>query len=125
MLFKNNKTLLQLRDCATNVAAKNNLLAISEMFSTELKFASDCLLGWFNKKYKRTNLELSNEVKKQYETKNPIIWNRDKWCICIFPFQINPTSPHSEGIDKMYDKLIFEKHIFGGGAKQNQESKKH
>ena len=45
LLFKNNKTLLQLRDCATNVAAKNNLLAISEMFSTELKFASDCLLG--------------------------------------------------------------------------------
>ena len=31
------------------------------MFTTELKFAEDCLLKWFNKKYKSKNLELSNE----------------------------------------------------------------
>ena len=54
LLFKNHKTLLQLKDCAINVAAKINPLAIPEMFSTELKFASDCLLGWFNKKLKAT-----------------------------------------------------------------------
>ena len=34
------------------------------MFSSELKFASDCLLGWFNKKIKINNLELSIEAKK-------------------------------------------------------------
>ena len=33
------------------------------MFTTELKFAGDCLLKWFNKKYKSKNLELRNEKK--------------------------------------------------------------
>ena len=32
--FKNNKTLLQLRDCALNVARKKSKLAIPEMFTT-------------------------------------------------------------------------------------------
>ena len=31
------------------------------MSTTELKFSRDCLLKWFNKKYKSKNLELSNE----------------------------------------------------------------
>ena len=62
--FKNNKTLLQLRDCALNVARKKSKLAIAKMFTTELKFAGDCLLKWFNKKYKSKNLELSNEKKE-------------------------------------------------------------
>ena len=36
------------------------------MFTTELKFAGDCLLKWFNKKiYKSKKLELSNEKKKK------------------------------------------------------------
>ena len=47
--FKNNKTLLQLRDCALNVARKKSKLAIAEMFTTELKFAREFLLKWFNK----------------------------------------------------------------------------
>ena len=34
--------LLPLRDCALTVAAKNSKIAISEMFTTELKFAADC-----------------------------------------------------------------------------------
>ena len=34
------------------------------MFITDLKFAGDCLLKWFNKKYKSKNLELSNEKKE-------------------------------------------------------------
>ena len=33
--FKDNKMLLQLRDCALTVAAKNSKIAISEMFTTE------------------------------------------------------------------------------------------
>ena len=33
--FKDNKTLLQLRNCALAVAAKNSKIAISEMFTTE------------------------------------------------------------------------------------------
>ena len=63
--FKNNKTLLQLRDCALNVAGKKSKLALAKMFTTELKFAADYLLKWFNKKYKSRNLEISNEKKKE------------------------------------------------------------
>ena len=49
----NDKTLLHLRDCALTVADKK--IAISEMFTTELKFAGDCLPKWFNKKFKSNN----------------------------------------------------------------------
>ena len=42
--FKDNKTLLQLRDCVLTVADKSSKIAISEMFTSELKFAADCLL---------------------------------------------------------------------------------
>ena len=35
------------------------------MFSTELKFVADCLLKWFNKKFKLNNLELTNGIKKE------------------------------------------------------------
>ena len=64
--YKDTTTLKQLRDCAISVANKNNKIAISEMFSTELKFASDCLINWFNSKYKNENLQLSNDKKINY-----------------------------------------------------------
>ena len=70
--YKDNKTLSQLRDCTINVARKKNKLAVTEMFSTEIKFAGDCLIKWFNKKFKFKNLELSNDVKRKYEVENPI-----------------------------------------------------
>ena len=47
--YKDLTTLKQIRDCAS----KKNKIAISEMFSTELKFASDCLIKWFNLKFKK------------------------------------------------------------------------
>ena len=50
--YKDNKTLLQLKNCVLNVAKKKNKLAVAEMFSTEIKFAGDCLIKWFNKKFK-------------------------------------------------------------------------
>ena len=50
--YKDLTTLKQLRDCAISVASKKNKIAISENFSTELKFASDCLINWFNLKFK-------------------------------------------------------------------------
>ena len=58
--FKDNKMLLQLRDCVLTVAAKITKLQFSEMFTTELKFAADCLLKWFHEKLKSNNSELSN-----------------------------------------------------------------
>ena len=90
--FKDNKKLLQLRDCIVAVAEKKNKIAIYKMFSTKLKFAADCLLKWFNKKFKLNNLELSNEEKRKYEIKHRIDWMQDRCCLCPFPLEINLTS---------------------------------
>ena len=76
--FKDTTTLKQLRDCAFSVASKKNKIAISEMFSTEIKFATDCLLSWFNSKYKNENLQLSIERKREYKIKNPVNWQTNK-----------------------------------------------
>ena len=92
LMFQNDITLLQLRDCTLNFPSKNSSEAISEMFLTELKFTADCLLRLFKKKIKSNNLELSNEQKIKYETQNPIYWEKDHCCICPFPLQINPTN---------------------------------
>ena len=42
--YKDTKTLLQLRDFALEVAKRKNKLEITEMFTTEIKFAGDCLI---------------------------------------------------------------------------------
>ena len=65
-------TLKQLRDCALACHQKSNKLAISEMFCTEIKFATACLLKWFSAKYK--NFELNVENKQKFEKENPIDW---------------------------------------------------
>ena len=44
------------------------------MFSAEFNFPADCLLKWFNKKFKSNNLELSNEQKRKYEINHPFNW---------------------------------------------------
>ena len=62
--YKDITLLKQLRDCAISVSSKKNKLAISEMFSTELKFASECLMSWFNSKFKNENLQLTNAKKR-------------------------------------------------------------
>ena len=61
--FKDEITLKQLRDAALEVHKKSKKNAIAEMFSIELKFASDCLLKWFYSKYKKTGLSLSEKKK--------------------------------------------------------------
>ena len=91
--YKDNKTLLQIRDCALNVAKKKNKLADVEMFSTDINFAGDVLIKWFNKKFKSKNLQLSNDVKRKYEIQeNTIDWLEGRCCICKFPLKNNPTS---------------------------------
>ena len=74
--FKDNKALLQLRDRALVVAGKKDKIAISEMLSTELKFAADCLPKWFNKRFKSDNLELSNGMKKSRKLNIQFIGNK-------------------------------------------------
>ena len=103
----------QLRDCALSVARSKNNLSISEMFSTEIKFASECLLNWFNAKFKKENLQLSKEVKKKYEIEHPINWEKDKCCICTFPIGINPTMSNATKETMSYtDFIIFKEHKF-------------
>ena len=63
---------------------------ISGIFTTELKFAGDCLLKQFNKKYKSKTLELSNEKKRKYEVEFPVNWENGCCCLCKFPLIINP-----------------------------------
>ena len=62
--FRNITILKQFRDCALSVSTKTRKIAISEMFTTESKFAGDCLMRWFNAKFKSQNLVLSSDVKK-------------------------------------------------------------
>ena len=120
--FKDNKTLLQLRDCALAVAEKKNKIAISETFSTELKFAADCLLKWFNKMFKSNNLELSNEEKKKCEIKHPIDWMQDRCCLCAFPLEINRTGFDANEKTMSYDDfIIFKEHKFLGNIFSNEE----
>ena len=54
--FKDLTMLKQLRDCAFLVSSKSKKIAISEMFTTELKFAGNCLMKWFNAKFKSQNI---------------------------------------------------------------------
>ena len=70
--FKDVTRLKQLRDCAFSVASKRNKLAISEMFTTELKFEGNCLMRWFNAKLNSENMQLSNDMRRKYEVENPI-----------------------------------------------------
>ena len=95
MKFKDINLLKQLRDCALSVASKRNKLVTSEMFCAELKFASDCLMKWFNSKFKIGKMQSSNEAKRNYEVKNPINWETDRCCICTFLLEINPTTSDS------------------------------
>ena len=83
------------------------------MFTTELKYAADCLLNWFNANFKSVNLELSNNAKRKYEIKNPIDWSRNRCCICIFPIEINATKFDVDNETMSYvDFIIFKEHKF-------------
>ena len=107
--FKDTTTLKQLRDCAFSVASKKNKIVISEMFSTEIKFATDCLLSWFNSKYKNENLQLSIERKREYKIKNPVNWQTNKCWICDFPLHISPTILNVSKDKMSYGDFITEK----------------
>ena len=65
--FKDKKSMMQLKDCAPAVHARNSKIAISEMFTTESNITADFLLKCFNVKFKSTNLEWSNSAKRKHE----------------------------------------------------------
>ena len=81
------------------------------MFSTERKFASNCLMKWFNLKFKKQNLELSNEKRRDYETENPIDWENDNCKICNFLLHVNRTTFDIEKEKMLYGDFIIKRNI--------------
>ena len=112
--FKDEITLLQLKDFAPDFHVRNsNRIAVSEMFTTELKIVANCFLKWFNTKFKLNNLELNNSAKRKYEIENPINWSRDHYCIGTFPLEINATEFDKDNEAMPYvDIIIFNEHTF-------------
>ena len=102
-------TIRQLRDCALAVYKKSKALAISEMFCTEIKFATDCVLKWFYDKYR--NHELNIETKNRFEKENPIDWENGECVLCRFPLEANPTNPENKKMS-YGDFIIKKEHMF-------------
>ena len=105
--------MLQLKNCALNVAKEKNNLAVAEMFSTGIKFEGDCLIKWFNKKFKSKNVELSNDGKRKCGIEKPIDSLEGQCCICKFLLKINPTNFIATVQQMSYaDFVIFKEHKF-------------
>lgn len=77
-------TAKQLKNCTIDVLSKKAKFSFTEMFSIELKFASDSIKGCFCQKFKRRFLELDTFSQHKYEKVNLISWNSDKSFICNF-----------------------------------------
>ena len=105
------------------VYARNSKIEISEMLKfAELKFAADCLLNWFNAKFKSSNLKLSNSAKRKYKIENPIDWSRNHCCICPFPLEINATKFDADNKTMSYvNFIIFKEHKFLRKISSNKE----
>ena len=105
-------TLLKIKDCTIAVGQSRERKKMPFSPCSEWKFVSDCLLKWFDAKYKTVYLEFSNKRKVQYEIENPIHWqiisNRLKITneitdfICDFPLKIN-----IEGFHISENKLLY------------------
>ena len=105
--------MIKLKHCALVAHARNSKIKIFEVFTTELKFAADCLVKWFNAEFKLTNLELSNNAKRKYEIENPIDWSRDRCCISTFPLEIKATKFDADSKTMSYvNFIIFKDHKF-------------
>ena len=50
------------------------------MFAIELKFASNYLLQWLNRKFKIQNMETGHKQKITYEVFNPTDWKKNEIC---------------------------------------------
>ena len=120
--FKDEITLKQLRDSVLEVSRKNKPNAISEMFSIELKFASNCLLKWFYAKNKK--LEVSLQEKKDYEIKNPIDWENGLCEICTFPLDVKPSETANNKKITYGDFIIQKEHKFLRNVLSEEELKK-
>ena len=77
------------------------------MFDTEIRFAVDFFIKWFNKKFKSKNLESSNDVKRKYEIENRIDWLERRCWICKFPLKIKPTNFNAQDFEYEFTQILF------------------
>ena len=112
LAMRNQITARQLQDCILNVHSKKSKNAIAEMFNTELKFACDILLCWFNKKFKKPRTNLNNSDSTQYRRLNPIT-SDTKCVICDFAIEVDPKGLKYKENDMSYlDFLIKKEYAF-------------
>ena len=83
--FLDKDLINQLKDCAINLSERRCKSVVAQMVPIELTLASNCLLKWFNRKFKIQNMEIDHKVKVTYEAFNPIDWAKIKCVICTFP----------------------------------------
>ena len=83
--FVDKNLIKHLKDYVINVSERRCKNAVAQMFAFEVKFASNSLLKWFNRKFKIQNMEIDHKVKVTYEAFNPIDWTKIKCVICTFP----------------------------------------
>ena len=107
--YKDIITLKQLRDSALTVHKKTNPLAVSEMFSIEIRLATNCLLPWFHSKYR--NEEVDIKLKMQYQNENPIDWENGRCVLCTFPLEANLTN-HQNKHMSYGDFVVRKEHMF-------------
>ena len=82
------------------------------MFNTELKFACDVLMCWFNEKFRKTRANLSNADSTQYRRLNPIT-SDTKCVICYFGIEVEPKGlKYKENNMSYLDFLIKKEYSF-------------
>ena len=83
------------------------------MFAVELKYATESLLRWLNKKFRSQNLEINLNRRIKYETNNTINLAGERCVICRFPLQINAKGPNVLASEISYaDFYIRYEHKF-------------
>ena len=93
------------------------------MFSTELKFVSDCLLKWFYKKHMK--LELDKEEKINYKISNPSDSEKDSCFICDFLLELRIKGANLRESEMAYSDFIIRKeHMFLRNIFSNEEINK-
>ena len=111
--FVDKDLINQLKDCAINVSERRCKNAVEQMFAVELKFASNCLLKWFNRNFKIQNMEIDHKEKFTYEAFNPIDQKKTKCIVCNFPPIINAKIPNVPANEMSYtDFYIRYEHKF-------------
>lgn len=116
-------TAEQLIDSAIQVSQREEKYAISEMCSTELTFASDCLMKWFERKYKRKSVEINLQCQKRFENENEIDWDEGKCVVCDFLLAVaNIFRPKSTKMP-YYNFVITKKHKFVRNVYDQKELK--